>query len=147
MFGSWDSKDRSGPLTILPAPARPVTGVTPESIRATSIPSPVTEDPVDQPLHALVARVALAMLSIELPSRVGSYAGVNACSATGASSVTASTPSVPRSPAAASAGSRTTAAPMPPSRRSTTPPRSRTRRSTGPIDPSPTRSTNVRWLT
>jgi hypothetical protein len=40
--GVCDSNDRSGPLTTLPVPARPLTGAIPESINATPIPLPVT---------------------------------------------------------------------------------------------------------
>ena len=38
---NWDSNDRSGPLTTWPSAARPWTGVTPESMSATSMPLPV----------------------------------------------------------------------------------------------------------
>jgi hypothetical protein len=59
-------------LTTLPVPFRPVTGATPESMTATSIPAPVRGLPVLTPPHSLSVLVAYAALTIEVGSEVGS---------------------------------------------------------------------------
>src|ERR1041385_4304910 len=83
-FELCDSKERSGPYVTLFGAASPWTGVTPESISATSIPAPVY--PAD---HMFVARTACSTFRSEYGSPDCSYAPERRTAASGVTEATA----------------------------------------------------------